>query len=166
MYSFLVLINIVHKRFKMQSIRDNSYLCEEIRASDSFGDKFNAKHHWSVRVLSSGIQMQSVSCAVCGNYQSVSSRRLQEEIMHSARSIICEDPFHIDVTQTIGYDEDRALHDFESENEEDEDDELGPPPAQNPVLLRSGFAYYSVSDSDDENQQVINYQYNSNYQRQ
>jgi hypothetical protein len=102
-YSFLILIIIVHQLFKMQTIAipDRSALCVEIRSYDPYGDKFNANHHWTLGSLDSQIRIQSVTCSICGNYQTVSSSTLYDTLMESARHIVCEDPEHIHLTHEI-----------------------------------------------------------------
>jgi hypothetical protein len=86
---------------------------------------------------------------------------------------MCEDISHDDVTDAVVQNAGPTYHFQFDENSEDdtipqldenEDDELGPFPAQNPVLQRSEAIYYS--DSDDDIQEVTNRLDNSNYLRQ
>lgn len=135
------------------AIPDRSALCVEIRSCDHYGDKFNATHHWSIGSLDSQIQIQSVTCSICGNYQNVSSRTLYDTLMESARHIVCEDPEHIHITHEIIIREaegrrpifDRYTIPEDSDMEtdtipdlvSDDDEDLGPIPPLPPSLFRA-----------------------------
>ena len=174
LHSFIVSIFIAHQLFKMFAYTDHALLCTEIRSRNIHGT--GAYHHWSIDIPDQ-VQMQSVFCAVCGNYQEVSTYDLQDALMETARHIMCEDPEHIRITlETIFLEEggrrpamdsdavpeeDRTETDsmpgLEEDSESDtdsmpgleEDDELGPPPLLPPLLIRTnGYDWRSDNLND------------------
>ena len=95
-----ILINILHQLLKMSPILHtySSALCTEIRSRTSISTP--SAYHWCVDIPGQ-VRMQSISCALCGNYQEVSTNELQDAIMDNARHIICEDTQHIHHTRTL-----------------------------------------------------------------
>lgn len=127
-------------------------LCDEIIDSDLYGDKFYGMHYWTVQ-LPGKKRMQTVICAVCGNYQQVDTFHLQAAIEASPISIVCRDQHHISRTiQIIASENEQKrlldlqkrllyleyeMRDSDTDSMSDQDDELGPPPPLPPSLVRT-----------------------------
>ncbi len=88
-------------------------LCYEIRSTNIMGNKRDGAYHWAIG-RSFGFQMQSITCAICGNYQLVN---LQEYI---SRAVLCTNIVHIDYTANVIEEENRQ----NSNNDEDTDEDL------------------------------------------
>ena len=97
-------------------------LCQEIRSVNWMGEERDGKHFWAIG-LSFGFQMQSITCAICGNYQSVSSEELQQSISHA---VLCTNIDHFNYTEdVIDLEENGPYSDDGEDLELDEDLEEG-----------------------------------------
>ena len=86
------------------------------------GEERDGRHFWAIG-LSFGFQMQSITCAICGNYQSVSSEELQQSI---SPAVLCEDDDHIKYTdELVDCEQNEAYSDDGEDLELDEDLEEG-----------------------------------------
>jgi hypothetical protein len=65
-------------------------LCHEIRSINIMGDERDGAYHWAMG-QSYGFQMQSINCAICGNYQLVS-------VQNISHAVLCTNQAHIDYT--------------------------------------------------------------------
>ena len=101
-----------------QTAFDRTALCLDIRSHSIYGT--GAYHHWCVDIPDQ-VQMQSISCAKCGNYQLVSSPTLHTALMLSAPTILCQDEEHIRVTNETIFAEEGGLEDLEEEDLEEDD---------------------------------------------
>jgi hypothetical protein len=143
---------------------DRSALCAEIRSRIEYG----SGHHWCIDI-DNRVYMQSVSCAKCGNYQQVSSYPLYA-LIQSAKSVVCEDPEHIRITNETIFMErggrspamdsdlrDRTLEeeDLEEDLEEDYDHE------EPPIMRYSEEFEVRNERLDDWSQEEENYDWAS-----
>lgn len=147
------------------TIPDRTALCSSIR-SRTRGYGTRDHHHWSI-CIPGEVQLHGVSCAVCGNYQQVSTYDLQNALMENARHILCEDPEHARLTDSISPEMDsdfatdsipNLVEDSESETDSmpdllpPEDDDLGPPPPLPPILIRSEGYDWRLNNLNDWSQ--------------
>ena len=96
---------------------DRTALCSVIRSHSIYGT--GAYHHWCVDIPNQ-VQMQSISCAKCGNYQLVSSPTLHTALMETAPTILCQDEEHIRVTNETIFAEEDGLENLEEDYDYEE----------------------------------------------
>jgi hypothetical protein len=83
--------------------RGHAGLCQEIRSVNIMGEARDGRHFWAIGT-NYGFQMQSITCAICGNYQSVSSPSLIHKISQAARCL--NDDHYVYTTNVINEEED------------------------------------------------------------
>ena len=98
--------------------RGHAGLCQEIRSVNIMGEARDGRHFWAIGT-NYGFQMQSITCAICGHYQSVSSPSLIHRISQAARCL--NDDHYVYTINVINEEEDsdedieRILEDIAAE---------------------------------------------------